>query len=52
LRGTFEDLNMWGKWHYQTDVLMFVGLIFIALAFVSIPVYKLVVGYRRKYEKN
>ncbi|WP_106449260.1 hypothetical protein [Trichococcus alkaliphilus] len=48
LRGTFEDLNMWGNWHYQADVFMFVGLIFIALAFVSIPVYKLVVGYRSK----
>jgi hypothetical protein len=45
VRGTFEDLNMWGNWHYQADVLMFVGLIFIALAFVSIPVYKLIVGH-------
>nr|WP_321292903.1 hypothetical protein [uncultured Trichococcus sp.] len=48
LRGTFEDLNMWGNWHYQADVLMFVGLIFIALAFVSIPVYKLIVGHWKK----
>lgn len=48
LRGTFEDLNMWGNWHCQAKARMFVGLVFIALAFVSIPVYKLVVGYRRK----
>jgi len=48
LRGTFEDLNMWGNWHYQANALMFVGLVFIALAFVSIPVYKLVVGYWKK----
>lgn len=48
LRGTFEDLNMWGNWHYQANVFIFVGLIFIALAFVSIPVYKLIVGHRRK----
>jgi len=47
LRGTFEDLNMWGNWHYQANVLMFVGLVFIALAFVSIPVYKLIVGHRK-----
>ena len=47
LSGTFEDLNMWGNWHYQADVFMFVGLIFIALAFVSIPVYKLIVGHRK-----
>lgn len=47
LRGTFEDLNMWGNWHYQADVFMFVGLVFIALAFVSIPVYKQIAGHRK-----
>ena len=34
------ELIVWDNWHYQNDVLMFVSLVFIALAFISIPIFR------------
>lgn len=38
-QGSMES-NIWGNWHYQNDILLFIGLVFIALSFISIPILK------------
>lgn len=42
-QGSAES-KVWGNWHYQNDVLVFTGLVFIALAFMSMPILKAILS--------
>lgn len=35
-----KESIIWDNWHKQNDILIFIGLVFIALSFISIPIMK------------
>lgn len=42
-QGSAES-KVWENWHYQNDVIVFTGLVFIALALISIPILKAILS--------
>lgn len=42
------EAKLWGNWHFQNDILMFIGLVFIALSFISIPMMKGILKHKNK----
>ena len=46
-QGSAES-KVWENWHYQNDILVFMGLVFIALALISIPMMKAILKRRNK----
>lgn len=46
-----DESYIWGNWHYQNDILTFEGLVFIALALISIPIYRGIIGNKKSKPK-